>query len=222
MMRISTVPHVGCRRTSHHRYVWSWSASESMSSSTDRTQSAYDEKTRGMPTRGNAWNSGVRALARPVSRPCQNGELADSASSSGRCARIWFSAASAPAGVGHADVDVQREGRLAPGERAHRAVDGLVALGGGDLHVVPDRERVRARARGAQAQRPQHVAQARRAARASSLASRSATVRWIAGAAARSPRCGSPSSSARAGRRAARASTSSIACASDQLPGAAA
>ena len=71
-----------------------------MSSSTERTQSAYEENTRGMPTRGNAWKSGVRALARPVSRPCQNGELADSASSSGRCARIWFSAASAPAGVG--------------------------------------------------------------------------------------------------------------------------
>ena len=43
---------------------------------------------RGMPTRGKAWNSGVRIEARPVSRPCQNGELADSASSSGRCARM--------------------------------------------------------------------------------------------------------------------------------------
>ena len=41
----------------------------------------------GCPTRGKAWKSGVRAEARPVSRPCQNGELADSASSSGRCAR---------------------------------------------------------------------------------------------------------------------------------------
>ena len=40
-----------------------------------------------MPTRGKAWNSGVRAEARPLSRPCQNGEFAESASSSGRCAR---------------------------------------------------------------------------------------------------------------------------------------
>src|SRR5665809_71750 len=41
-----------------------------------------------MPTRGNAWNSGVRAEPRPVSRPCQKGELTDSANNSGRCARI--------------------------------------------------------------------------------------------------------------------------------------
>jgi hypothetical protein len=43
---------------------------------------------RGIPTRGKAWNSGVRIETRPVSRPCQNGELPDSASSIGRCARM--------------------------------------------------------------------------------------------------------------------------------------
>ena len=32
---------------------------------------------RGMPTRGNVPNTGTRAAASPVSRPCQNGELAD-------------------------------------------------------------------------------------------------------------------------------------------------
>src|SRR5204863_34771 len=45
-----------------------------------------------MPTRGKAWNSGVRAEAKPLSRPCQNGELADSASSTGRWARSALTA----------------------------------------------------------------------------------------------------------------------------------
>ena len=100
-----------------------------------------------MPTRGKAWKSGVRAEARPVSRPCQNGELADSASSSGRWARSRLAARIAVLGVGDADVDVQGEGRLAAGQLAHRAVDELVALAGGDDGLLPDRERVGAGAR---------------------------------------------------------------------------
>ena len=51
-----------------------------------------------MPTRGNAWKSGVRAEARPVSLPCQRGELADSASSSGRWPRIRFISSIAASG----------------------------------------------------------------------------------------------------------------------------
>ena len=53
-----------------------------------------------MPTRGKAWNSGVRAEARPVSRPCQKGELAESASSSGRCERSRLAARIASSGSG--------------------------------------------------------------------------------------------------------------------------
>ena len=52
-----------------------------------------------MPTRGNAPKTGTRAEASPVSRPCQNGEFADSASSSGtwtRNPRNARTAASAP------------------------------------------------------------------------------------------------------------------------------
>ena len=49
-----------------------------------------------MPTRGKAWKSGVRAEARPVSRPCQKGELTESASSSGMWVRrrlaAWIAA----------------------------------------------------------------------------------------------------------------------------------
>ena len=90
-----------------------------------------------MPTRGKAWNSGVRAEARPVSRPCQKGELADSASSSGRCERSRLSGQQRALGVGHRHVHVQREGRLAPGELAHRPVQEAVAVALGDLRVLP-------------------------------------------------------------------------------------
>ena len=76
-----------------------------------------------MPTRGKAWKSGVRAEARPVSRPCQKGELAESASSSGRWTRIALCGPDRDLRIGDADVDVQGEGRLAPGQLAHRAVD---------------------------------------------------------------------------------------------------
>ena len=55
---------------------------------------------RGMPTRGNAWNSGVRADARPVSRPCQNGEFADRASRSGRWTRMRLATRIATSGSG--------------------------------------------------------------------------------------------------------------------------
>ena len=41
-----------------------------------------------MPTRGNARKIGVRVESRPVLSPRQNGEFADSASSSGTCTRI--------------------------------------------------------------------------------------------------------------------------------------
>ena len=41
-----------------------------------------------MPTRGKAWKTGVRAEASPLSRPCQKGELAESARSSGSQTRI--------------------------------------------------------------------------------------------------------------------------------------
>ena len=58
----------------------------------------------------------------PLSRPCQNGELADSASSSGRCARMPLNARTADRRRRHRDVHVQREGRLAPRQLAHRVV----------------------------------------------------------------------------------------------------
>ncbi len=58
-------------------------------------------------------------------------------------------------GVGHADVDVEAEGRLAPGQLAHRAVDELVALAGRDDDLLPDREGVGAGAGGPHRERLQ-------------------------------------------------------------------
>ncbi len=53
-----------------------------------------------MPTRGNIEKIGIRVEASPVSRPCQYGELAESASSSGRYSRIPSSARTARTGSG--------------------------------------------------------------------------------------------------------------------------
>ncbi len=50
--------------------------------------------------------------------------------------------------VGHRDMHVQRERRLAARELAHRRVEELVARAGGDLGVLPARERVGAGHRG--------------------------------------------------------------------------
>jgi hypothetical protein len=81
-------------------YVGSGSVSVRMSRSIDSAQSRKLGKDRGIPTRGNAWNSGVRADASPVSRPCQYGELAERASSSGRCTRIRLATRIATSGSG--------------------------------------------------------------------------------------------------------------------------
>ena len=56
-------------------------------------------------------------------------------------------------GVGDADVNMQREGRFAPRELAHRAVDELVALAARNRDLLPDRERMGARDGGPQAER---------------------------------------------------------------------
>ena len=57
------------------------------------SNSSNDANAGGMPLRGNASKTFERADARPVSRPCQNGEFADSASSSGSQVRIAFATA---------------------------------------------------------------------------------------------------------------------------------
>src|SRR4029079_11076905 len=55
-------------------------------------------------------------------------------------------------GVGHADVDVQRERRLAAREVGHRALDDLVAAGGRRPGLGPERARMRPGARDREAE----------------------------------------------------------------------
>ncbi len=159
----------------------------------------------------------MRADARPVSRPCQNGELTDRASSSGHVGAHPVEQADALARAADADVDVEAEGGLAPGELAHRAVDGLVARARGHHGLVPDRRRVGAGGGGAQAERAELAVEcaaaaraarrrAPRAVRCTPVPSSSAEV-WVSGVT-----CASSSG----GRR---GSTRSICWASDQSCG---
>ena len=65
-----------------------------------------------MPTRGKARKIGVRVETRPVLSPRQNGEFADSASSSGRWTRIPLATWIALSGLVDAHVDVDAEDQL--------------------------------------------------------------------------------------------------------------
>ena len=58
--------------------------------STRSSNSSHEAKAGGRPLRGNQSKIFVRADASPVSRPCQKGEFADSASSSGSQVRSAF------------------------------------------------------------------------------------------------------------------------------------
>ena len=105
----------------------------------------------GCPRAGTPGRAACGPTPGPVSRPCQSGELADSASSSGRWPRIRFM--QVDRGVRRRDphVHVERERGLPAGELAHRVVHALVARAGGHPHLLPDRERVGAAGRGTQA-----------------------------------------------------------------------
>ena len=77
-------------------------------------------------------------------------------------------------GVGDADVDVQRERRLAAGELAHRAVDELVALAAGNRDLLPDREGVGPGDGGAEPERLERLGEPWRSEWSSSTASETA------------------------------------------------
>ena len=75
---------------------------------------------RGMPVRGKAWKTGVRALASPLSRPRVNGRVGRQREQHRDVRAHAVERAHGELGVGHGDVHVQRERRLAPGELAQR------------------------------------------------------------------------------------------------------
>ena len=97
-IRTSTVPSFGCGRTSHQMKVASWKAFVAIPRSTIRSNSAHEENDGGSPERGNMSKIFTRVEASPVGRACQNGELAESASSSGRNVRTPFAQAIAVSG----------------------------------------------------------------------------------------------------------------------------
>ena len=71
----------------------------------------------------------VRAECRPESSPSRNGELALTASSSGSTGRSRSQTPHGAVGVADADVDVQREGVVAPGDVLQPVDDAAVVLG---------------------------------------------------------------------------------------------
>ena len=82
------------------------------------------------PTRGNARKIGIRVEARPVASPRQNGELADSASSTGTCTRIPLATWIALSASSMPDVHVQAEDDLLARDEAQRLDQVAVARRG--------------------------------------------------------------------------------------------
>ncbi len=87
-IRISTVPNAMCGRTDHQTCVYSTTELVATRSSRYSRNARHDPKWSGTPQRGNdlvkVW---VRIECRPEFSPSTNGELADSASSSGSTGR---------------------------------------------------------------------------------------------------------------------------------------
>ena len=119
-------------------------------------------------------------------------------------------------GIGNADMDVQRERRLATRELAHRPVDELVAVATGDGDLVPDRKRVCPGDGRAKVERLERAEQPARSPRISSTAEATSEQMPVCTSTAESwvsaHTCGCTSSGSR-GR------TSSIRCASAHVPG---
>src|SRR5437879_12378908 len=83
-MRNSSVPNVGCGRTSHQIFL-PLSIQLSLTNKLRKFSYAlHDSNCSGTPVRGKRRNTVVRKDFKPVLRPIQKGELVDSASRCGR------------------------------------------------------------------------------------------------------------------------------------------
>ena len=99
----------------------------------------------GIPQRGNMRvKICVRAEWRPLTTPSTNGELAESASSSGRKLRSALQTAIARSAPRIADVDVEPEGVVAPDDVAEDLVVAAVVRRVDDPLVLPAAPRMRA------------------------------------------------------------------------------
>src|ERR1051325_7033665 len=83
-IRNSSVPNVGCGRTSHQIFFPVSMQLSFTSKFTKFSYSLHDSNCSGIPVRGNLRNTVVRNDFNPVFRPIQNGELVESASKCGR------------------------------------------------------------------------------------------------------------------------------------------
>ena len=86
----------------------------------------------------------VRAECRPVSTPSTNGELAESASRSGRNGRRALQTRDGAVRAAHADVDVEAEGVVPPDDVAEQLVVPAVVRRVDDPLLLPRAPRVRA------------------------------------------------------------------------------
>src|SRR6202040_4272797 len=89
-MRNSSVPKVGCGRTSHQIFLPLSMQFSLTSRFTKFSYALQDSNCSGTPVRGNLRNTVVRNDLSPVLRPIQNGELVDSARRCGRKYRTIF------------------------------------------------------------------------------------------------------------------------------------
>src|SRR5215470_1219582 len=76
-MRNSSVPNVGCGRTSHQIFLPLSIQFSRTSRFTKFSYALHDSKCSGTPVRGNLRNTVVRKDFSPVFRPIQNGELVE-------------------------------------------------------------------------------------------------------------------------------------------------
>src|ERR1700675_1178774 len=83
-MRNSSVPNVGCGRTSHQIFFPLSMQFNLINRFTKFSYALHDSNCSGTPVRGNLRNTVVRNDFSPVFLPIQNGELVESANKCGR------------------------------------------------------------------------------------------------------------------------------------------
>src|SRR5256885_444133 len=83
-IRNSSVPNVGCGRTSHQIFLPVSMQFNFTNRLTKFSYALHDSNSSGTPVRGNRRKTVVRNDFRPVLRPIQNGELVESASRCGK------------------------------------------------------------------------------------------------------------------------------------------
>ena len=81
--RISSVPKRGFGRMSHQMRVWSSSTPSATSRSTHASHASYPANAGGAPARGSSARIPALFESIPVASPSTNGELTDSASTTG-------------------------------------------------------------------------------------------------------------------------------------------